>query len=106
MISLGTVTAAEMAARAIATPATRAAAAAKGSAPGPGAVVPAPKNAEVSFAPGVKAHTRLPIADIVAEVRCDGVSEQRATGALDPAQASQSTHARIVAQRFNRITTP
>jgi beta-glucosidase len=38
--------------------------------------------AEVAYAPGVKAHTRLPVADVVAEVRDldGGRSEQRATG--------------------------
>lgn len=37
-------------------------------------------HAEVAFAPGVKAHTRLPVADVVAEVREGNVREQRATG--------------------------
>jgi beta-glucosidase len=39
-------------------------------------------HARVEYAPGVKAHTRLPVADVVAEVRWvdRGVTEQRATG--------------------------
>jgi beta-glucosidase len=68
-------------------------------------------HADVRYAPGVRAHTRLPVADIAAELRfldADGTvrsSEQRAIGeftwlgTLDPAVAAIEVHTTIAAER-------